>query len=93
MAVMHEVALLRAEVSSLRKANEGLRKRRRAKKTHERDNTQVEVLRKAFALHGITFTLQDTERIVNETWAKGIDELGMKNKLRKGTYGALNLYF
>lgn len=33
MAVMHEVALLRSEVSSLRKANEVLSKRRRAKKT------------------------------------------------------------
>ncbi|PWI64139.1 hypothetical protein PCL_12105 [Purpureocillium lilacinum] len=32
-AMMHEVALLRVEVSSLRKANEGLSKRRRAKKT------------------------------------------------------------
>ena len=32
MAVMHEVALLRSEVSSLRKANEALSKRRRAKK-------------------------------------------------------------
>jgi hypothetical protein len=33
MAVMHEVSLLRSEVSSLRKANEALSKRRRAKKT------------------------------------------------------------
>ena len=33
MVVMHEVALLRAEVSALRKANKGLSKRRRAKKT------------------------------------------------------------
>jgi len=32
MVVMYEVALLRAEVSVLRKANEGLSKRRRAKK-------------------------------------------------------------
>src|SRR5690606_20191066 len=32
-AVMHEVALLRIEVSSLRKANEALSKRRRAKRT------------------------------------------------------------
>jgi len=32
MAVMHEVALLRSEVSSLRKANEALSKRRRAKR-------------------------------------------------------------
>jgi hypothetical protein len=36
MAVMHEVALLRNEVSALRKANEGLSKRRRAKKTRVR---------------------------------------------------------
>ena len=36
MAVMQEVALLRTEVSALRKANEGLSKRRRAKKTHIR---------------------------------------------------------
>ena len=33
MAVMHQVALLRSEVSSLRKANEALSKRRRAKRT------------------------------------------------------------
>jgi len=32
IVVMHEVALLRTEVSALRKANEGLSKRRRAKK-------------------------------------------------------------
>ena len=36
MAVMHEVALLRTEVSTLRKANKGLNKRRRAKKTRVR---------------------------------------------------------
>jgi len=33
---MHEVALLRTEVSVLRKANKGLSKRRRAKKTRIR---------------------------------------------------------
>jgi len=33
MAVMHEVALLHTEVSALRKANKGLSKRRRVKKT------------------------------------------------------------
>jgi hypothetical protein len=33
MAVMYEVALLRSEVSSLRKANEALSKRRKAKRT------------------------------------------------------------
>lgn len=36
MAVMHEVALLRSEVSSLRKANEALSKRRKAKRTRVR---------------------------------------------------------
>jgi ABC-type phosphate transport system substrate-binding protein len=33
IAIMHQVALLQAEVSSLRKANEALSKRRRAKRT------------------------------------------------------------
>jgi hypothetical protein len=33
MSIMHQVALLQSEVSSLRKANEALSKRRRAKKT------------------------------------------------------------
>jgi hypothetical protein len=36
MAVMHQVALLQGEVSSLRKANEALSRRRRAKKTRVR---------------------------------------------------------
>jgi len=36
MAVMHEVAFLRTEVLVLRKANKGLSKRRRAKKTRMR---------------------------------------------------------
>ena len=33
MAVMHQVALLRSENAALRKANEALSKRRRAKRT------------------------------------------------------------
>ncbi len=36
MAVMHQIALLQSEVSSLRKANEALSKRRRAKRTRVR---------------------------------------------------------
>jgi len=36
MAIIHEVALLRTEVLVLRKANKGLSKRRRAKKTRMR---------------------------------------------------------
>jgi len=34
IAVIHKVALLRTEVSTLQKANEELSKRRRAKKKH-----------------------------------------------------------
>jgi hypothetical protein len=33
---MYQIALLRREIETLRKANEGLSKRRRAKKTHVR---------------------------------------------------------
>ena len=36
MAVIYEVALLRIEISALYKANKGLSKRRRAKKTRVR---------------------------------------------------------
>jgi len=36
MVVMYKVALLRTEVSVLRKANKGLNRRRRAKKTRIR---------------------------------------------------------
>jgi len=36
MAMIHQVALLQAEVSSLRKANKALSKRRRAKRTRVR---------------------------------------------------------
>ena len=43
-AIMHRVALLEAEVSSLRKANEGLSKRRRAKKTRVRLGGSLTVL-------------------------------------------------
>ena len=48
-AMMHEVALLRAEVSALRKANEALSKRRRAKRTRIQ--------------RGGTLTIQDIEEL------------------------------
>ncbi|KAJ6436060.1 Glycoside hydrolase family 43 protein [Purpureocillium lavendulum] len=51
-AMMHQVALLRAEVSSLRKANEGLSKRRRAKKTRIR--------------LGGSLTIQDAQDLVDQ---------------------------
>jgi hypothetical protein len=42
-AMMHEVAILRAEVSTLRKANEALSKRRRARKTRVRQGGSLTV--------------------------------------------------
>ena len=51
-AIMHQVALLRTEVSSLRKANEGLSKRRRAPKR------RVQL--------GGSLTVQDAQDLLNE---------------------------
>ena len=51
-AIMHQVALLRTEVSSLRKANEALSKRRRAKKT------RVQL--------GGSLTVQDAEDLLDQ---------------------------
>ena len=51
-AMMHQVALLRTEVSSLRKANEELSKRRRAKKTRVR--------------LGGSLTVQDAEDLLDQ---------------------------
>lgn len=42
---------------------------------------------------GISFTLAHVDDIWNPTWARGYDELGMKNKLRRGGYADLNIYF
>ena len=43
MAIMHEVALLRAEVKTLRAANSSLAKRRRAKKTRVREGGTLSI--------------------------------------------------
>ena len=52
IAVMHQVALLQSEVSSLRKANEALSKRRRAKKT------RVQL--------GGSLTIQDAQEVLGQ---------------------------
>jgi hypothetical protein len=49
---MYQIALLHGEIETLRKANEGLNKRRRAKKTRVR--------------LGGTLMLQDTEDILDQ---------------------------
>ena len=63
MAVMHEVALLRSEVSSLRKANEALSKRRRAKRT------RVQL--------GGSLTVQDTQEVLGQraVGGEGVQEM------------------
>lgn len=43
MAMMHEAALLRAEVKTLREANTGLAKRRNAKKSRLQEGGTLEV--------------------------------------------------
>ena len=43
MAIMHEVALLRAEVKTLREANSSLAKRRRANKTRVREGGTLSI--------------------------------------------------
>ncbi|GKT56254.1 metalloprotease 1 [Colletotrichum tofieldiae] len=54
---------------------------------------QLAVMNQDFAPHGISFNLVQTTRTVNPTWAQDGNELAMKSALRKGNYGALNLYF
>ncbi len=77
-AIMHQVALLRAEVSTLRKANEALSKRRRAKKTRVR--------------LGGSLTVQDAkdlldqkamdEQVIQETRQSGSCARGARAKAR-----------
>lgn len=56
-------------------------------------NYQMMALNKAFKPYGIRFIHKDTDWTVNEDWAMGNDELGMKIKLRKGNYRTLNIYY
>ncbi|KAK2043333.1 extracellular metalloprotease [Colletotrichum somersetense] len=54
---------------------------------------QLAVMNEDFGPHGISFNLVETTRTINPTWAQDGSELAMKRALRKGDYGALNLYF
>ncbi len=71
MAVMHEVALLRSEVSSLRKANEALSKRRRAKiRCKQWDEHRTEMLQCTDVHRGnLSFYLGGSRpRMTRQTW-------------------------
>jgi hypothetical protein len=78
MAIMHEVALLRAEVSSLRKANEGLSKRRRAKKTRVRLGGSLTVQEAQDLLDQKAVG----EQLVQETRQNGGGAGGSRTKIR-----------
>ena len=62
-AVMHQVALLRAENASLRKANEALSKRRRAKRT------RIQL--------GGSLTIQDAQKVLGQgaVGGEGVQEM------------------
>lgn len=54
---------------------------------------QVKVLNDNFAPSGISFTLRDIDWTIDSDWSENRDEATMKEKLRKGTYSTLNLYY
>ena len=59
--------------------------------THHR--RQLNVLKKDFLPHGITFKLIDTLQHYDDDWATGVDALEMKTFVRQGTYADLNIYY
>ena len=54
---------------------------------------QIDVLNAAYAPHGISFNIVETDWTVNPDWADDQDELAYKTVLRKGDYSTLNIYF
>jgi hypothetical protein len=78
MAMMHEVALLRAENSSLRKANEELSKRRRAKKTRVRLGGSLTVQEAQDLLD----QKDVDEQVIQETRQNGSGAAGSHTKIR-----------
>lgn len=55
-------------------------------------DAQAKVINDNFKGSGFQFVLKDATWTVNSNWAKGGDEMGMKKKLRKGNYAAVNIY-
>lgn len=58
---------------------------------------QLLAMNKAYNPHAISFTLANTSYTANDQWAyvsaESSEELQMKQALRRGSYGDLNLYF
>ena len=59
-------------------------------------SAQLAAMNARYNPYGISFKLLGTTTTVNDVWAVGAtpqDDAAMKAALRKGTYGALNIYF
>lgn len=53
----------------------------------------MDVINESYAPARIDFRLQGVDKMIHKHWTSGNDALGMKKKLRKGTYRDLILYF
>jgi hypothetical protein len=54
---------------------------------------QLAYLQQAYASLSVSFTLLNTTRTTNASWATNSSDPAMKRTLRQGTYGSLNVYF
>lgn len=54
---------------------------------------KLSALQNAYKSASISYRLQGVTRSVNDTWARNGNDLEMKDKLRKGGYSTLNVYF
>ncbi|KID94164.1 metalloprotease MEP1, partial [Metarhizium majus ARSEF 297] len=53
----------------------------------------MDVMNKYFSRSGISFTHVSNDYTQHQVWSRGQDQMGMKAKLRRGTYADLNLYY
>ncbi|KAI9699306.1 MAG: hypothetical protein M1836_002916 [Candelina mexicana] len=61
--------------------------------TEKQIQAQFSALSGAYAKSNIVFSLNGVDRTVNNVWANGDDDLGMKTALRLGSYASLNVYY
>ncbi|KAI9845666.1 MAG: hypothetical protein M1837_004640 [Sclerophora amabilis] len=61
--------------------------------TSRQMNSQLNTLNGAYANLGIKFRLRGTDTTTNDVWAKSTSTQAMYNKLHKGGYDTLNIYF
>ncbi|GAD97344.1 metalloprotease MEP1 [Paecilomyces variotii No. 5] len=56
-------------------------------------SNQLSYLQNSYANTTMAYKLRGVTHSINDTWAQGGDDIGMKTALRKGTYSTLNIYF